>query len=102
MKKTLHPIPVADLSDEVWTIDHISAYMRMRPSAAYARIRQAGFPEPFTGNCRHRRWLAVEVKAHFAGAQPRTAPAPAPVRAAAPFHAGTPTVRPRRQKKVTA
>ena len=100
MKKTLHPIPVADLSDEVWTIDHIAAYMRMRPSAAYARIRQAGFPEPFTGNCRHRRWLAVEVRAHFASAQPRTAPSPA--RTAAPFHPGTPTVRPRRQKKVAA
>ena len=98
MKKIVHPIPAADLTDEVWTVDHIAAYLRMRPSAAYARAREDGFPEPFIGNCRHRRWHAADVRAHFAGPVARSGNERrgTPHRAAAAGHPGRATFKARK------
>ena len=66
MRTAIHPIPDVDLQDEVWTVEHIAAFLRKRVSAAYDRIREPGFPAPFDGGQRHRRWLAADVRHHFA------------------------------------
>lgn len=66
VKKSTQPIPDADLSEEIWGIDHIAAFLRMRASAAYCRVREPGFPAPCSGDQRHRRWHSGAVREHFA------------------------------------
>lgn len=71
MKKSTTPLPSSDLSDELWDATHIAAYLRLRLSAAYERISAPGFPAPISNSRRFRRWLADDVRDHFAASRSR-------------------------------
>lgn len=78
VKAATTPLPVADLGDEYWGIEHIGAALRLRNSAVCARVRAAGFPAPVFGTQRYRRWRAEEVRRYLSlqgstrGATPAT------------------------------
>ena len=62
VKKAKNDIPQARLEDELWTVEHICTFLRVRPSAAYARVPEPGFPPPCTANRRYRRWSSEAVR----------------------------------------
>jgi len=62
MNAAKNPVPQARLEDEIWTIEHICTYFTLRPSAAYVKVTQPGFPAPLGGSARFRRWHADQVR----------------------------------------
>lgn len=63
MRHATTQIPQADLSNPIWTIEHLCSYFHLRKAAATARTRLPGFPAPIAGAQRYRRWKAEEVLA---------------------------------------
>ena len=58
------------LDDEVWTLAHISIYMRISINGAKKLVADSEFPQPIYNSSRNRRWLSREVKEFIAMHRP--------------------------------
>lgn len=65
MHKATKPIPQRALTDELWEIEHLACFLRVRVSAANAYAKHPDFPVAIGGNRRCRRWYSDEVHAFF-------------------------------------
>lgn len=79
-------LPPVELTDPVWTIEHVALALRLQLRATRTVIAAPGFPAPFrtpTGANARKYWIREDVLAHFAALRTPAAAAP-PARQLAP------------------
>ena len=54
-----------DLSDEVWSLEHIATYLNQSVKAVRRLVAQPEFPNPLFCQHRNRRWLRQLVVEHL-------------------------------------
>jgi hypothetical protein len=58
--------PDIDLTDEVWTLQHIAKHVKLSLKGARVLVSHPDFPKPLLCQQRNRRWLKSAVMRHLA------------------------------------
>jgi len=62
----INPAVGPDLTSEVWAIAHVANFLGLEEKSAYSIVNDPDFPNPIANKQRNRRWLALDVRSHFA------------------------------------
>jgi hypothetical protein len=75
------PLPPVELTDPIWTVEHLALALRQGERATRTLVASAGFPAAFRLNdapTARLYWLREHLLSHFASLSAPARPAPAP------------------------
>ena len=81
------PLPPVDLTDPIWTLEHLAQALRLGERATRTLVAGAGFPSPFrltSSRTARLYWMRQDLLDHFASPRGRMPVPEAPLEQPAP------------------